>query len=408
MRILQINAWFGVWSTGKIVKDLHCGLLERGYESFVLYGKGTKVQDENVIKTSDNIEPKINSVLSRFSGLMYGGCFISTQRIIRQLRRIRPDIVHIHCANSFTVNNYKLLKYLGKTGSKVVITLHAEYPFTGSCAHAFDCQQWIEGCKKCPNKKVSSRSLFFDNTPIAWKKMNEAFNAVEQKNRRIIAVSGWLMERAQQSKSFKMDNIEVVLNGVDTNIYHKRQTPPTRFDNDMLNKRIVLFSVPNFSTGEEDIKGCRTFLGIVDRMKNDKDLLFVVVGQNRSGMDFSRFPNVRYLGPVLDNDEMARIYSFSQMTLMLSKRETYSMVTAESIACGTPVVGFRAGGPEAIALPGFGFFVKNGDLEGLLLLIEETKRIKPQYSPANQDRYSKETMIEKYCAIYDSLFSSQD
>ena len=43
--------------------------------------------------------------------------------------------------------------------------------------------------------------------------------------------------------------------------------------------------------------------------------------------------------------------SFSlYLTVLTSKRETYGMACAESLACGTPVVAFLAGGTESIAL----------------------------------------------------------
>ena len=38
------------------------------------------------------------------------------------------------------------------------------------------------------------------------------------------------------------------------------------------------------------------------------------------------------------------------------------MVTAESLCCGTPVVGFKAGAPEQIAIKEFSEFVEYGDL----------------------------------------------
>lgn len=41
------------------------------------------------------------------------------------------------------------------------------------------------------------------------------------------------------------------------------------------------------------------------------------------------------------------------------------MVTAESLCCGTPVVGFLAGGPESIAIEKFSAFVEYGDLNAI-------------------------------------------
>lgn len=53
------------------------------------------------------------------------------------------------------------------------------------------------------------------------------------------------------------------------------------------------------------------------------------------------------------------------------------MVTAESLCCGTPVVGFKAGAPEQIAIKEFSEFVEYGDLNSLynkMLVILDTKK----------------------------------
>lgn len=62
---------------------------------------------------------------------------------------------------------------------------------------------------------------------------------------------------------------------------------------------------------------------------------------------------------------LAAWYSAADAALLTSHRETFSLVTAESLCCGTPVVGFRAGGPESIAPPSCCKFVEYGDLDAL-------------------------------------------
>ncbi len=401
MKIVQINTWYGIWSTGKLVEAIHKEMQKKGHESYVLYGRGPKVNDSNVIKTSSFLEPKINSVLSRASGYLYGGCCFSTKRIINFLKANKPDIVHLHCTNSFIVNNFKLLSFLGIGNYKVVLTLHAEYPYTGNCAHSLDCNQWINGCQKCPNKKRSTRSILFDNTDKAWLKMYCAFKEIPIRNRKIIAVSNWLKERAQRSRMFRNDEIDVILNGIDTTVYNKLACSTLSVSkND--NRKKCLFVVPNFSL-DDDIKGCRDFLSITRKMEKYENLVFFVVGANRSGFDFSNYKNIEYLGPVFDNEKLAEIYSNSDATILLSKRETYSLVTAESIACGTPVVGYKAGAPETIAYPGFGCFVKNGDQEALIDSLCKVLEGKPYFKEDILCFYSSKTMISRYLSIYDAL-----
>lgn len=125
MRILQINCVYGEGSTGKIVKEIHSHLLSNGIESYVCYGRGEKTTDQNVIRTCSNLYSKANNLLTRITGLMYGGCYASTIRLIRQISLINPDIVHVHCINGYFVNIYELITFLKKAGFPTLTALFA-------------------------------------------------------------------------------------------------------------------------------------------------------------------------------------------------------------------------------------------------------------------------------------------
>lgn len=246
----------------------------------------------------------------------------------------------------------------------------------------------------------------FDNTDKAWLKMYCAFEDIPIRNRKIIAVSNWLKERAQRSKMFRNDEIDVILNGIDTTIYNKFACSTSNISKSDDRKK-CLFVVPNFSLDDSDIKGCREFLSISKKMEKYENMVFFVVGANRSGFDFSSYKNIEYLGPVFDNAKLAQIYSNSDATILLSKRETYSLVTAESIACGTPVVGYKAGAPETIAYPGFGHFVKNGDQEALIDSLCEVLEGKPYFKEDILRFYSSKTMVSRYLSTYDDLIRNK-
>ena len=83
MKILQVNCVYKKGSTGKIVFDIHSELVKRGIESVVCYGRGDKITEPNVYKTCGEIYSKMNNLWSRFTGLMYGGCGISTNKLIK-------------------------------------------------------------------------------------------------------------------------------------------------------------------------------------------------------------------------------------------------------------------------------------------------------------------------------------
>ena len=96
--------------------------------------------------------------------------------------------------------------------------------------------------------------------------------------------------------------------------------------------------------------------------------------------------------------------------MLTSKRETFSMVCAESLCCGTPVAGFCAGAPEQISLPQYGRFVPHGDLDALRNCIRQmlaTPHDAQQIALAARARYAEETMIEKYKALYQEVLCSE-
>ena len=50
MKILQVNSVYKKGSTGKITYDLHKGLLARGEESVVCYGRGAQYREPHGCK----------------------------------------------------------------------------------------------------------------------------------------------------------------------------------------------------------------------------------------------------------------------------------------------------------------------------------------------------------------------
>lgn len=79
------------------------------------------------------------------------------------------------------------------------------------------------------------------------------------------------------------------------------------------------------------------------------------------------------------------------------------MVTAESLCCGTPIVGFEAGGPECIAKKECSSFIEYGNIN---FLIKEVKAFldknfdKEILSHKSIKIYSKQEMTRKFINIY--------
>lgn len=396
MRIVLLNCVYYQGSTGKIVASIADTLRTQGHDVFTCYGLGDEHIDEHSKKVCTNIEHNLNALLSRITGIPYGGLFLSNYRIKKVVKEFKPDIVHVHCVNASTVNVYVLLKYLAKLGIKTVITLHAEIFHTAGCEHAFECEKWKVGCQDCNLYKQRVNSWFFDRSKESYKRMYKAVNAFALDNLIVTAVSPWLAERAKQSAIIKRYPVEYVPNGVDTSVFHYKES--IGIINRSSYKKVVLFVTPYFGLEEADVKGGRYLPKIAERLPEYK---FIVVS-SRTSNNLGALPsNIQLWGRAKKQEELVQLYSEANLTLLLSKRETFSMVTAESLCCGTPVIGFKAGGPESIAISEYSNFVDYGDIDALCDGLQRVSiNNKTELSKLAIKLYSKNYMINAFYHIY--------
>ena len=402
MKILQVNCVYKKGSTGKITYDIHSELLKQDIESVVCYGRGEKINEPHVYKTCGEVYSKINHLLSEFTGVMYGGCFFSTNKLIKIIKKEKPDVVHLQCINGYFVNIYRLVSWLKKHDIKTVLTLHAEFMYTANCGHALDCDKWQTGCGHCPRLKQETKSFLIDGTHKSWMKMKKAFDGFND-NLIVTSVSPWLMERAKLSPILNDKKHEVVLNGVNTDVFHFYDTAELRSQMGLNGVKVIFHATPSFDDNIKSLKGGYYVLKLAEKML-DENVKFVVAGDHPEGLKVP--PNVILLGKVSDQELLAKYYSMADVTLLTSKKETFSMVTAESLCCGTPVVGFKAGAPEQISIPEYSSFVDFGDLESLY---EEMKKflaesfLKIDIALTSNCKYAKQTMTENYLKIYEEF-----
>lgn len=400
MKIIQINSVYEFGSTGKITHDLHHAMLDKGYNSIVYYGRRNDTTDKGVFRLCSEYYGKFNSFLSRLSGIMYGGCRLSTSRLISHIKKEKPDLIHLQCINGYFVNIYRIIKFLNKNNIPTVLTLHAEFMYTANCSHAFDCQKWKTGCGDCHRYKQVTKSLLFDRTASSWRLLSNAYVGFE--NIVIVSVSKWLQDRAKESPMLADKHHVVIHNGIDTNLfklYSKNDLDEMRrIMGIQLEKKIILHVTPSFSPNPQSLKGGFFFLELAKKCSND-DYCFVVVGPYDKSFDYPE--NVIMLGAIRNKEQLAKIYSLANVTVLTSKRETFSMVCAESLCCGTPVIGFKAGGPEQIAIKEYSYFCEYGDVYKMKeKLAEYMLKKNEQIAVEAKREYSKNRMITEYEKLY--------
>lgn len=411
MKILQVNCVYRKGSTGKIVHDIHTELQKRGFESTVCYGRGEVIKEKNVHKFCTEAEANVSHLIAELGGLQYGSAYVATWRLEQIIKNECPDIVHLHCINGFCVNIFHLLRFLAKHKVKTVVTHHAEFYYTGNCGYSLYCEKWMkkEGCHACQDLRGATYSRTIDNTHRSWRLMRKAFAYFDKDSLCLTAVSPWVVKRSQGSDVLEKYPCTYVTNGVDTSVFHYVEGVDEEIQRKLPKgyQGFILHVTASFSTSEKSLKGGRHIVHLARLMP--KQLFVVVASQILETEDLPS--NIVLWGRANGQEELAKLYSVAKVTVLVSERETFSMVTAESLCCGTPVVGFKAGGPESIAMPEYSSFVEYGNVEALKGCLQDMLAMewdKQKISTEAKECYDRRVMTNGYINVYNQLLKDEE
>lgn len=388
MKIMQINCVYQKGSTGKLVQELSDRLKRDRYMSIICYGRGKRVKEYGVYKIASEIFSKLRKLISIYTGMHYNKCLISTIRLLHIIEKEHPDIVHLHCINGYFVNIYRLVNYLKKNQIPTVLTLHAEFMYTANCPHAENCDQWIDGCRDCRCGYPAADKAFL--------RMKAAF--ADYGKLAVVSVSPWQMERAKISAILKKGKHLTIENGIDTDVfYYRKKNEIAERIRDLFQEKTILYITPNFL---DQNKGGQFVIRLAQILPKVR---FLIVGYKANG---TLPPNVTGIHYLQDQNELASLYSLADVTLLTSKRETYGLTVAESLCCGTPVVGFLSGGPETIALKQYSSFSTYADIavmkENLEYWLDSTYD-KKEISRIAINKYNSQVMYEQYLQLYQKI-----
>lgn len=389
MRILYIDVNCKNSSTGDIVYNLYKCCEQNGIESSVCYGRGPKIKEKNIFKFGLDFETYLHAFLTRITG--YTGCYsyFSTRRLIKYIKRYKPDIVHIHELHAYFVNVKQLLMYLKKHNIPTIFTNHCEFLYTGKCGHAKSCDKYSKNCGHCPLLKEYPKSLLFDHTSHMLKVKRDIFN--EWNNIHIVSPSNWIKNKTESSFLHDKPNT-VIHNAIDTNVF--------RFIKKDSTQKVVLSIAPHIFSPN---KGGHRIIDIAKQM-DDKNIIFILVGADKP---FPALPsNVQIYGYINNKTELAKLYSNADVFLILSENENFPTTSIEAQCCGTKIVGCDVGGVKETILDDNGIIIQHFDDKKI---IEGIKRItshpydKKFISVKSQKLYSFDNMFNEYLSIYNKI-----
>ena len=393
MKVLLIDVHSQGSSTGKIVLDLYTYLNQNGHMAAIAYGRGRRLDASDIYKFSPDWEVYAHATLTRITGRT--GCFspIATRNLLRFIDSYSPDVVHLHELHAYFVNIAPVVTYLKKKNIKTIWTFHCEFMYTGKCGYAYDCNKWQEECGNCPSVRDYPASLLFDQTRAMFREKKRLLDDFE--NLTIVTPSQWLADRVRQSL-LRDKSITVIPNGIDTDVFRPSDTSALRSKYDV--QKAVVHVTGSF---EDKRKGGHYVLELAERIP---DVSFFIVGNNNpvDGLP----PNAYAIGRTENQPQLAEWYSFADASLITSERETFSMICAESLSCGTAIVGFDAGAPAEVAPDSFGAFVPYADIAALESALRRALsgelRSKDDCAAFGKANYAKEEMARRYMELYES------
>lgn len=336
LTVFEINS-VPYGSTGRIMFQIAEKVKEQGgkvYTATSFTRNRNLVLPTNHYQISGAVEKMIHLQLARMTGKH--GCYSrhATQKLISRIKKVNPDLIHLHNLHEGVVNIPVFFDFLKSYGKPIVWTLHDCWAFTGHCPHfTFEkCQKWKTGCYDCP-KYNQYPSCRIDDSAFQYQLKKASFQGIP--NMTLVTPSQWLADLVKQS-FLKEYPVKVINNGINLEFFKPMQSNfRIRY---RLTEKIIVLGVA-FDWGPK--KGLQVFKKLSEDL--DDRFAIVMVGV-RPEIKADLPERILAIECTQNQKELAEIYSAADLFVNPTLEENFPTVNLEALACGTPVLTYDTGG----------------------------------------------------------------
>ena len=403
MKVLQINVLANNRSTGRTTFELHNFLVDKNHQSFVACALKEGSNYDGCFRVCNRFEYYLSNVLSRIFGDEGFHSVIPTLRLIKKIKRIKPDIIHLRNLHSDYINLPLLLKYIAKQDIATVITTHDFWFFCGICTNA-SCEKYKTGCYKCPHFKRSKRNLFFDRSKYCFKKKKKLFLSIP---RLAIQANSYFSESVVSESFLKNNYITTIYNWIDLSVFYHEDVDNSVFGISN-SKKTFLIVFGSFNKNSPYLIDFFKF----SQMMGD-GFNYVVVG--KIDFDKNEYPGLAFMGSTNDVNLLRKYYSAASILINPSKEDTFGKTVSESLACGTPCIVYkgRTALPELIKNLYCGSSapmdsINDICLEANRLLSLNQETIRKRCREVAETFFNKETNCNKIIEVYNYIYERKD
>ena len=339
MKYAQVNS-FSNGSTGALMFRMRAEREALGDECRVFWGRGRDAANQGECRFATRANVLLDALLTRMDDRAGFHSRAATRRLLDELDRFDPDIVHLHNLHGYYVNTEMLFTWLAKRNQQTIWTLHDCWAFTGHCAHFTyaNCNQWKSPCGclgPCPQKGEYPKAVFASACKRNFDDKRRLFTLLPADRMTLIAPSRWLAGLVADSFLANYP-VEVRPNEIDRTVF--KPTPSDVRDRFGIGDRFIILGVASPWTQR---KGLDDFI----RLAADLDDAFAIVLVGLSEGQIRALPAGVVGIPRTDSPQkLAEFYTSADIFFNPTGEDNYPTVNLEAEACGTPVITYDTGG----------------------------------------------------------------
>lgn len=315
-----------------------------------------------------------------------------------KLADFNAKLVHLHWVVAGMLEVEELVDFDGP----VVWTLHDQWAFTGGCHYANDCSRFMQQCGKCP---LLCSNEAEDASHNLWLRK---LNAYSKTNLTVVAPSHWMATSARQSTLFANKRIEIIPNGLDTNVFK----PHAKFAaKDALG---IPQDRPALLFGANLVSDIRKGGDLLAKTLTKVDFPCTLMMFGEGTLKIEANSNVTFLemGSVNADAKLAKIYSAADLFICPSRVDNLPNTVAEALSCGTPCVSFNiAGLPDMIEHQINGWLAEPYEpddlLKGILWIVSHPhpEQLRAAARAKAVNKYSIQIASRRYQELFSELLN---
>lgn len=297
------------------------------------------------------------------------------------------DIIHLHWINKGYIN----LSVLKKINKPIVWTCHDIWIATGGCHLTYGCKNFENGCGYCPMLK-SNRE-----TDLSRKLFLKKVKLLSDVKINFIAPSQWLANELVKSEILKNQQVQVINNGINTNVFKCNNTSLKE------DKVVIGFVAQNLN---DENKSLNRLVKAINLIENKSKYELLLIGAQKKEFEIPIQIDYKVVSDADTINKMSNWYNQMDILVCTSTIETFPTTLMEAACCGVKCIGFDVGGVKEILEVCNGITLPPFDINQLYYSIrsfEKSSSNKMQISKVAIQSFSIETTLKEYFELYKKI-----